>query len=174
MDQFLESHPAALKFVTTPKLPPASFATQPFYGVNAFKFTNAKGESVHGRYRIEPVAGAKFLSNEEAAQAAPDYLMTELPARLQQGAVQFRISLQIAAADDVVNDATVVWPDDRKIVELGTISLTAVHPDGVAFEKKTMFNPLMLADGIAPTDDPILHARPGAYAVSFSRRVSGQ
>ncbi len=174
VDQFLESHPAALKFVTTPKLPPASFATQPFYGVNAFKFTNAEGETVHGRYRIEPVAGEKFLNNEEAATVAPDYLMTELPARLQQGAVQFRILLQIAEADDVVNDPTVVWPESRKTVDLGTLSITAVHPDGVNFEKRTMFNPLMLVDGIAPTDDPILLARPGAYAVSFGRRAGGQ
>ena len=174
IDQFLESHPAALKFVTTPKLPPVSFATQPFYGVNAFKFTNAKGETVYGRYRIEPVAGAHFLSAEEVAQTAPDYLMTELPARLQQGAVEFRISIQVANADDVVNDATVVWPDDRKTVDLGTVSLTAMHADGAAYEKKTMFNPLLLVDGIAPTDDPILLARPGAYAVSFGRRISGQ
>ena len=34
-----------------------------------------------------------------------------------------------------------------------------------------MFNPLSLPDGIAPSDDPILLARPGAYAVSFARRV---
>lgn len=41
VEQFLGSHPAAQKFVTTPKPAPVSFATQAFYGINAFKFTNA-------------------------------------------------------------------------------------------------------------------------------------
>jgi len=174
VDKFLESHPAALKFATTPKPAPVSFATEAFYGVNAFKFTNAKGAVVYGRYRIEPVAGQQFLSSEDAAKAAPDYLMQELPARLKQGPVKFRISVQLAEAGDVVNDATVVWPDSRKVVELGTLTITATHPNGAAFEKSTMFNPLALVDGIEPTNDPILLARPGAYAISFGRRLSNK
>lgn len=45
IEQFLGSHPAALRFVTTPRPAPDSFGTLAFYGVNAFKFTNAKGVS---------------------------------------------------------------------------------------------------------------------------------
>jgi catalase len=172
IEQFLGSHPAALKFVTTPKPAPVSFATQAFYGVNAFKFTNAKGETQYGRYRIEPIAGQKFLSKEEAVAAAPNYLMDELPARLKQTSVQYRISVQLAEKGDVVNDATQVWPESRKVVELGTLTIKAPHADGTGFEKTTMFNPLILVDGIAPSDDPILLARPAAYAVSYGRRLA--
>ena len=174
VEKFLESHPAAMKFATAPKPAPVSFATQAFYGVNAFKFTNARGETKYGRYHIEPVTGQQFLSKEDSDKAAPDYLMKELPARLHQGAVKFRISVQLAETGDVVNDATVVWPESRKVVELGTLTIRATDPNGVAFEKSTMFNPLVLVDGIEPTDDPILLARPGAYAVSFSRRLSNK
>jgi catalase len=39
------------------------------------------------------------------------------------------------------------------------------------FEKTTMFNPLTLVDGIEASEDPILLARPGAYAVSYGRRL---
>lgn len=174
IEQFLGSHPAALKFVTTPKLPPVSFATQAFYGVNAFKFTNAQGESHYGRYRIEPFAGEQFLSTDLAAKAAPNYLMDELPARLKQSAVKYRISVQVADAGDVVNDPTAVWPESRKVVELGTLELKAPHPKGNEFAKGTMFNPLALVDGIEASDDPILLARPSAYAVSYGRRLQSQ
>ena len=34
-----------------------------------------------------------------------------------------------------------------------------------------MFNPLTLAAGIEPSTDPVLLARPGAYAVSFAQRA---
>ncbi len=171
IEQFLGTHPAALKFVTTPKPAPVSFGTESFFGVNAFKFTNAKGDSQYGRYRIEPVAGTQFLSKEEADKAAPNYLMDELPVRLKAGVVSYKISIQLADKGDVVNDPTQVWPDTRKVVELGTLTIKAVHPDGLRFEKNTMFNPLVLVDGIEASDDPILLARPAAYAVSYGRRL---
>jgi catalase len=56
-------------------------------------------------------------------------------------------------------------------VELGTLTLKQADTDGVKFEKVTMFNPLALIDGIEPSEDPILLARPGAYAVSYGRRL---
>lgn len=173
VEQFLDTHPAALKFVTTPKLPPVSFATQPFFGVNAFKFTNANGKTHYGRYRIEPLAGQQFLDNDATKRASANYLVDELPVRLKQSVVKYRISLQIAEDGDSINDATKVWPETRKIVELGILSLNAIDPNGEQFAKNTMFNPLVLVDGIEPSDDPILLARPAAYAVSYGRRLSG-
>jgi catalase len=171
VQQFLANHPAAARFVSTPKPAPVSFATQPFFGVNAFAFTNAQGETRYGRYRIVPVAGSQFLSQEDAAKQGPNYLMDELPARLAQGEVQYRIQLQLAEQGDKVDDATVVWPDDRQVVELGVLTLKTPLENGREVEKTVMFNPLMLPDGIAPSTDPVLLARPAAYAVSFGRRL---
>lgn len=171
VEQFLGSHPAALAFVKMPKPAPVSFATQAFYGVNAFKFTNAKGQVQYGRYRIMPVNGAQFLSKEETAKAAPNYLVDELPARLSKAPSKFNITVQLAEKGDDVNDPTMVWPETRKQVELGTLTLNNVDANGVMFEKTTMFNPLTLVDGIEASEDPILLARPGAYAVSYSRRL---
>jgi len=172
IEQFLGSHPAALKFVTTPKPAPVSFATQAFFGVNAFNFTNAKGESRYGRYQIIPLAGQQFLSADESAKATPNYLMDELPARLKTTEVKYRISVQLAEKGDEVNDATVVWPESRPQIELGILTLQAPLAEGLQVEKTVMFNPLNLPDGIAPSADPILLARPSAYAVSYGRRLS--
>jgi len=171
VEQFLGSHPAALKFVTTPKPAPVSFATQPFFGVNAFKFTNAAGQSVYGRYQIIPVAGAQYLTKEATDAAAPDYLMTDIGERVKAKPVQYKLLLQIADKGDEVNNATVQWPDSRKVVELGTLTLKSVVADSKAKEKTLMFNPLQLTEGIEASQDPILLARPTAYAVSFGRRL---
>ena len=172
VEQFLATHPAAKKFVSTPKPAPVSFATLAFFGVNAFKFTNAKGESQYARYRITPLAGMHALSDAQVATAAPNYLMDELPQRMAKGSVQFRISAQLAAKGDNVNDGTAVWPDDRPQIELGVLSLNKVVPDSKASEKKLAFNPLLLTDGIAPSADPVLLSRPIAYAVSVGRRAA--
>ncbi len=172
VEQFLGAHPAALKFVTTPKPAPVSFATQPFFGVNAFQFTNAAGKALYGRYQIVPVAGAQYLNQAAADKAAPDYLMTDIVARVQAKGVQYKLLLQLAEPGDEVNNATVVWPDSRKTVELGTVTLNKAVADSQAAEKPIMFNPLQLTDGIAPSQDPILLARPAAYAVSYGRRLA--
>lgn len=174
IEQFLGSHPAALRFVTTPKPLPESFASQSFFGVNAFKFTNAKGETHYGRYRIVPEQGPKFLSAEAAKAVEQDYLKNELTQRLQKGAYSYRISVQIAKEGDQLNDATVSWPEDRQVVELGTLTVEKLRADGDELQKTVMFSPLNLVDGIEASDDPILKARPGVYSVSFSRRLQGK
>jgi catalase len=172
IDQFLGSHPAALKFVTTPRAPPVSFATLAFYGVNAFKLTNARGVTRYVRYEIAPLAGEHALSDAQATKAGADYLMQELPVRIASGAVTFRLLAMLAKPGDPTDDDTQVWPADREVVELGTLRLTSVVKDQVAAQKAIMFNPLSLPAGIEPSADPVLLARPAAYAVSYSQRLA--
>ena len=102
-----------MKVVTAPKPTPASFATEPYFGVNAFLFTNAEGKARYGRYQLRPEAGAKFLTADEAAKQPPTSSSTSWATRLAKGPAQFRLVVQLAAEGDPVDDATAVWPDDR-------------------------------------------------------------
>ncbi len=171
IEQFLGSHPAALKFVTTPRPAPDSFATLAFFGVNAFKFTNAEGVGRYARYQIIPEAGEHALTAAQTTKVDPNYLMDELPQRLSKGPVKFRLQAQLAKDGDPTNDGTQVWPSDREIVVLGVITLKTVTQDQVAAQKIIMFNPLSLQAGIEPSTDPVLLARPSAYGVSYSQRI---
>lgn len=170
LDEFLATHAAAQAFLRAPKPVPKSFATQPFFGVNAFEFINKQEQRVFGRYHIVPLAGEQFLSDDEAAAVGPNYLMEELAQRVAERPAKFRLLLQIAEQGDPVNDPTVVWPAGRRLVELGTLSITRVVPDAKEIERKLAYNPLALPDGIRPSDDPVLLFRPAAYAVSAGRR----
>lgn len=171
IEKFIAAHPAAKRFVELEKPAPEGFTTQTYHGINAFEFENAGGDKVYGRYIIEPVNGNVFLTAEQRLKAGPNYLLEELPERLATAPASFRIALQIAEAGDAINDPTVVWPQDRRIVELGILTLDSIMEDGDVYAKANMFNPLALVDGIAPSEDPILLARPTAYAISFGRRV---
>ena len=123
------------------------------------------------RYQIVPVGGEQVLSDTESAKAAPDYLMAELPARIAKGPVKFKLLAQVANEGDAINDGSVVWPADRKLVELGTISLTKTALDQVKEQKALLFNPLALTAGIEPSADPVLLMRPAAYGVSYAQRA---
>src|SRR5580704_14102180 len=60
---FFATHPAALAFEQTPKPFPASFATEAYFGVTAFRFVNQQGVARYGRYRILPAAGIEHLDD---------------------------------------------------------------------------------------------------------------
>jgi catalase len=173
LENFLGGHPAAKTFVETPKPPPVSYGTLPYFGINAFKFTNAKGTSTHARYQLQPVAGAKYLSTEQLARMGPEYLTEEIRERVRRGPVKFTLLAQVAEQGDTIDNPTIVWPDTRKKIELGTITITKAVADSQAAEKKLLFVPGALVPGIEPAD-PMIAARSAAYIVSLSRRAQSQ
>jgi catalase len=170
VEKFLSSHPAAVAFVTTPRPMPVSYGTVPFFGVNAFKFTNAQGTSKFGRYRITPEAGPAYVSDEEAAKRPGNALADNLRASVEKAPVKYRLMVQLAAAGDPTTDATKVWPDDRPTMELGEIAVTKAL-DTAKVENDLLFLPTNVTSGIEVSDDPILNTRAEAYAESFGRRA---
>jgi catalase len=170
IDTFLSSHPAAAAFLAAPRPVAVSYGTQPFFGVNALKFTNAQGNSKFGRYRIEPESGSEYVSDEEAAKRPAGALADNLRASIEKGPVKFRLLVQLAAAGDPTADATKVWPDSRPTVELGEIAITKAL-DTKKVENGLLFMPTNLTNGIDVSDDPILSTRTEAYAESYGRRT---
>lgn len=170
VEKFLGSHPAALAFVQTPKPMPASFAKEKYFGVTAMRFINDDGDSRYGRYRILPESGVEHLSADEAKTKTADFLFQELKQRVASSPVRFHILVQLANERDIVNDATIHWPEDREIVELGTMTVTAVAPDNAREQQKIIFDPIPRVDGIEPSDDPLLDLRAAVYLLSGRRR----
>jgi len=170
LEAFLGSHPKALAFVQAPKPAPSSFARESYFGVTAMKFTNRDGVSRFGRYRIIPAAGNDHLDDAATAAKGPDYLMAEIVERVGRGPVKFKIMVQIANDGDVVDDATVNWPGDRQVLELGILTLTAPVADSAREQKQIIFDPIPRVEGIEPSDDPLLELRAAIYLISGRRR----
>jgi catalase len=170
IEQFLASHPAAMRFVQTPKPFPSSFARDTYFAVTAFRFINAAGEARFGRYRIIPEAGNDYLTQEHIARLGPDYHYEELAQRIKLDPVRFRILVQIATPSDITDDATVHWPEDRQLVEFGTIELLRVLPDTLTLQKHIIFDPIPRIQGIEPSADPLLELRAAIYLLSGRER----
>jgi len=170
MGAFLATHPNAKKFIETPKPIPTSFTREAFYAVTSFKFTNADGLSRHGRLRIRPEAGTEYLSNEQAAAKSRDFLFDEIGPRLAHALVKFGVFVQLAEPGDDVTDSSVVWPDSRKEVPFGTITLTARVDDQEPERRKIIFDPLPRIEGIDSSGDPLTEVRADVYLLSGRRR----
>jgi catalase len=167
---FLASHPNAKRFVETPKPIPTSFAREAFFAVTSFKFTNGDGVSRHGRFRIRPEAGTEYLSNEQAAAQSKDFLFEEIGPRLAQAPISFGIFVQLAEPGDDATNASVTWPDSRKEIPFGTITLTVRVDDQVPERRKIIFDPVPKVDGIDSSGDPLTDLRADVYLVSGRRR----
>jgi catalase len=169
---FLGAHPEAgpaIQHALSAK-PPASYAQVRYFGLHAFRFVAADGSGRWVRYRWEPEAGVAELSEEEAKERGDDYLQEDISERVAGGPVAFTLVLQLGEEGDTTVDPTQPWPEERETVEAGRLEVTEPEPDREQGDDVLVFDPTRVIDGIELPDDPILHFRPRAYAVSVERR----
>jgi catalase len=173
--RFLETHPAARAFIEhlSQKPVPASYGQASYHAEHSFRFTAADGTSRFGRYHWVPEAGEAYLSPDDASTRDANFLRDELESRLRDGPVVFRLVLQLAAVGDPTDDVTALWPADRPLVELGRLEVTSISPTSAADERRLVFDPTNLTDGIDLSADPILLARSSAYSISYDHRSKG-
>jgi catalase len=168
MAAFLDRHPetvAAMKIIK--RSPPAAgFADSTFYGLNAFLFTNSGGATVPVRWSAVPHDAPR-----PSLAAGRDYLFDGLVHAVAQRPLQWRLILTIGEPDDPTHDATKPWPPSRRSIDAGTITISAVSTEAAGNARDINFDPTVLPDGMALSDDPILSARSAVYARSFTRRA---
>jgi catalase len=171
MAAFLAAHPetaAAMKIIKASP-PSPGFADSTFHGLNAFLVTNAAGVTVPVRWTVVPQQSAGSLV--PAGPGTRDYLFDALIEAAAHGPLTWRLILTIGEPGDPTNDATKPWPSSRRSIDTGTITIDAVQTEAPGNARDINFDPLVLPDGIAPSDDPLLPARSAVYARSFTRRA---
>jgi catalase len=168
LDQFFAGHPNAPKAIGSLPIPD-SFADEEYHGIDAFIFVNKNGRRQAVRYVIAPEK-LVHITPEEAAKQSPDYLFDDLARRIARKPVVFHVKAILAEPGDQTKDASQPWPDDRKVVDLGVLTLTRIAPNSLEAQKKLLFLPTNLTPGIELSDDPLPSVRAAAYGVSFARR----
>jgi catalase len=176
LHDFLASHPDALtqsNFLMSHN-PPESYATSAYYSIHTFKFIDASGAVHPVRWRFVPHDGEKRLTASEMSTAPRDFLEQRLIERVSKGPVQWDMVVYVGEPGDPEDNATIAWPETRKHFKAGTLTITQAMPQSGAECEKINFDPLVLADGVQATNDPVLLFRSPAYAISFGRRLSGK
>ena len=170
--EFVTAHPEALPALeeTLTTMPAASYLQLAYHALHAFWLVDADDRRTLARYRWEPESGVATLTDEEAAARPPDYLQQDLATRLGQQPSAFTLHFQLAGDADDPSDPTVAWPGDRPDVVAGRLELTGVVADQAGGCEQLIFDPTNVVDGVECSDDQILHARSGAYGVSYARR----
>jgi catalase len=170
---FLARRPYALagiKDAATLK-PTKSWATTRFNGMHAYWLVDADGARQAFRFRWLPLAGSVPFDPADDAALPPQYLVSEIRERIEHGPVAWDLVFQLADRGDPTADMTKLWPEDRRLVTAGRLTIDRLHEDPELVEGY-VFDPLNVPPGIEPSDDPVLHFRSEAYAESHRRRTS--
>jgi catalase len=168
LEQFFAGHPNAPKALASLSVPD-SFADEEYHGIDAFIFVNKNGQRQAVRYLVVPET-LVHITPEEAAKQSPNYLFDDLAKRIANKPVVFRLKAQLAKPGDQTQDASEPWPDNRKIVDLGVLTLTKIVPNNLQVQRQLLFLPTNVTAGIELSDDPLPRLRAGAYGVSYGRR----
>lgn len=169
---FFAAHPEAGPFLTWLKAskPSASYATESYFGLNAFYFVDATGQRHPVRWRVVPE------TPRDAAvvpvDAGNNFLDVDLQQRLAQGPLRWQLLVTLGQPGDPTNDATKAWPDDRTTINAGTVVIESAQPGQSGACRDITFDPTVLPHGIEVSDDPLLAARSSAYSNSYLRRTS--
>jgi catalase len=169
MPAFLAKHPetaAALKVIGSHPFS-SGFADSPYYALNTFRFVNAKGELVPVRWLVTP---DQTFEPVQPGATSKNYLFDALIAQVHAKPLRWRLILTVGQPGDPTVDPTIPWPSDRKQIDAGTLTIDSIESEDTSPTRDINFDPLVLPNGIAPSDDPLLSARSAAYSQSFTRR----
>ena len=174
---YAATHPdaAALNELSSHHTPTANYYQSTYFSVHTFKFVDAKGVEHPVKWRFVPRDGTKEMTRAQIKAAPHDFLEKNLIQRTHQGPALWDMIVYVGEPGDPQDNPTLAWPETRKHFKAGTLTINQAtqQQKGMACEPIN-FDPLIMADGIAPTNDPILLFRSPSYAVSYAKRLSGQ
>ena len=171
---FLDSHPDAFaqwNFLAATD-PAPSYADSAYFSMHTFRFIDADGRTHFVRWRFVPADGKKWIRPSQAVWTYGSLMEGRLTEQLRRGPVRWDMIVFVGEPDDTTDNASIAWPESRRHFKAGTLWITRASPESGADCQKAGFDPLIVADGIALTDDPILLFRSRTYASAFVGRLS--
>jgi len=154
--------------------PVTSYVHSDFFSIHTFKFINQSGTETLVKWRFDPQNGVKRLSDEQLETMPSRFLNQELMSSLKAAPASWDMILVIGHPDDEQMNPTILWPKNRQEIKAGILTLTSASPQEEGECGNLNFDPLIMAEGIKPTDDPVLQFRSPAYLISYKKRLEEQ
>jgi len=161
---------------------PASYRQVDGFGVNAFKWVNAKGAVHYIKYRWKSKQGVRNLSDDEAKIAAgiePATLTKDMYDALKAGDFpSWELQVQVLTPEDLRKfdfdplDATKLWPESMvKFQPVGTMTLKKFPDNFFELTEQVAFNTGAYVPGIEPSEDKLLQGRNFSYSDTQRHRL---
>ena len=174
MKTFAAAHPEIGAFGAWAGTGPwtGSYAEERYNGLNSFIVANSSGTEKTVRWSLLPAAQPVAVSPDELAKRGPNFLEQEIAEQIHGGPLRWTMAVTVANPGDPTADPSKAWPDDRRTVEVGTLTVEKIEAERDGPCRDINFDPTVLPAGIRTSDDPFPAARSSAYAKSYDRRTA--
>ena len=138
-----------------------------YNSVNSFYLVNEAGEQTAMRFSFRP-------SGEEAivVDTHPDFFLENMQANIAGGGVSWDMVVTLANPDDVVADPSIQWTGDHTEIVAARFTASAAMAESDGQCDEINFDPMVLSEGFAPSEDPMLEVRSMIYALGVGQRLS--
>jgi catalase len=182
---FISQSPEALHMVSLvfgPRGIPASYRTMQGFGVNTYKWVNARGETVLVKYHWIPKQGVKCWTEADAAAVQAHELgvhTRDLYEAIERGEhPEWELRVQIMSDDEHLEldfdplDDTKVWPEELFPPRpVGRMVLNRTPDNFFIQSEQIAFGTGVLVDGLDFSDDKMLVGRTFSYSDTQRHRV---
>jgi catalase len=174
MQTFAAAHPEFAAFGAWAKSGPwtGSYAEERYNGLNSFVFTDSSGAEHWVRWSLLPAAQPVSVSPNDLAKRGPDFLEQEIAERVRGGPQRWTMVVTVADPGDPTADPSRAWPENRRAVDVGTLTVQQIEPERDGPCRDINFDPTVLPSGMRTSDDPFPAARSSAYAKSYDLRTA--
>jgi len=174
MKAFAGAHPEIAAFGAWATKGPwtGSYAEERFNSLDSFIFTDNSGVEHAVRWSLLPAAQVVPVSPDDLAKRGPDFLEQEIAERVRGGPIHWTMVVTVANPGDPTADPSRAWPEDRRAVNVGTLTVQQIQPERDGPCRDINFDPTVLPSGIRTSDDPFPPARSSAYAKSYDLRTA--
>ena len=171
---FLESHPDAFaqRNFRAATDPTPNYADSAYFSIHTFRFIDTDGRTHFVRWRFIPLDGEKSTTPSRVTRTNGNLIAERLMEQLRRGPVRWDMIVFVGEPDDTTDNASIAWPESRRHFKAGTLRITGATPESATDCQKARFDPLILTDGIALADDPVLLFRSPTYARAFVGHLS--
>jgi catalase len=174
MKAFAAAHPEVAHFGAWAQSAPwtGSYAEEPYNSLNSFVFTSATGAASVVRWSLLPSANPISVPPDELAKRAPDFLEQEIVQRIKSGPLRWTLVIYVAEAGDPTADPSQEWPQNRRAIDVGTLTVQDIEPEANGPCRDINYDPTVLPTGMGTSNDPFPAARSSAYRRSYDLRTA--
>jgi len=149
-----------------------SYAEDRFNSLNSFVLTDSSSAEHTVRWSLLPAAQPVSVAPDHLAKRGPDFLEQEITERVRGGPQRWTMMVSVANPGDPTADPSKAWPEDRRTVEVGTLTVQQIEPEPDGPCRDINFDPTVLPSGVRTSDDPFPAARSSVYAKSYDLRTA--
>lgn len=163
---------------------PRSYRMMEGFGVNTFRFVNARGRGRFVKFHWKPMLGVHSLVWDEAQKLAgkdPDYHRRDLWDAINKGEYpEYELGVQMLEEEEEfkfdfdILDPTKIWPEENiPVRRIGKMTLNRNVDNFFAETEQVAFHPANVVPGIDFTNDPLLQGRLFSYLDTQLIRLGG-